>query len=174
MSKPVKQLIRKGLAKRLAEINSIAICGFTGLDAEHTYNMRGRLAEKDIQFTVVKNSMARQAFKDVGLDCIAELLDGPCALAYGADSIVTVVRELLDVHKGSPALTVKGAVLDGEVFSGDAAVDQLSKFPTRDEAIGQVVQCILSAGANVAAALVGPAGQVAGILKTIEEKDEAA
>ncbi|MCD4825562.1 MAG: 50S ribosomal protein L10 [Phycisphaerae bacterium] len=170
MSKPVKQMISKELTERFAEVDSVAICGFTGLDSEATYAMRGKLAEKDIKITVVKNSLARSAFKTAGLDDAIELLDGPCAVAYGADSIVTVVRELLDVHKEAPALTVKGAVLDGEVFSGDAEVMALSKFPTRDEALGQVVGCVLSAGANLAGCLVGPAGQIAGILKAIEEK----
>jgi len=174
MSKPVKQMIRKELAKRFAGVDSLAVVGFAGLDAEQTYVLRGRLVEKDIQIKVVKNSMARQAFQDVGLDMAVDLLDGPCAIAWGADSVVSVVRELLDVHKTSPALTVKAAVLDGEVFAGEEDVQRLSRFPTRDEALGQVVQCAISAGADVAGCLVGPASQMAGILKSIEEKNEAA
>jgi large subunit ribosomal protein L10 len=173
MSKPVKQMMRKNLAKRLAGVQSVAIVGFSGLDAQQTYEMRGRLAEKDIRIRVVKNSLAKQAFADVGLDLAVDLLEGPCAVAWGADNIVSVVRELLDIQKSASALTVKAAVLDGEVFHGEQDVQRLSKFPTRTEAIGQVVQCILSAGANLAACLVGPAGQVAGILKAIEEKGDA-
>ena len=174
MSKQVKEMIRKELTARFTDIGSVAICGFTGLDSESTYAMRGRLAEKGIQITVVKNSLAKQAFKKVGLDDASDLLDGPCAVAYGADSIVSVVRELLDIAKDSPALTVKGAVLDGEVFSGEDDVQRLSKFPTRDEALGQLVGCIVSAGSNLSGCLVGPAGQIASILKTIEEKAEDA
>jgi len=165
-------MIRKELADRFADVGSVAICGFTGLDSENTYAMRGRLAEKDIQITVVKNSLAKQAFKQVGLDAAADLLDGPCAVAYGADSIVSVVRELLDIGKDAPALTVKGAILDGEVFSGEDDVKRLSKFPTRDEALGQLVGCIVSAGSNLSGCLVGPAGQIASILESIEEKAE--
>jgi large subunit ribosomal protein L10 len=174
MSKQVKEMIRKELTARFTDVGSVAICGFTGLDSEGTYAMRGRLAEKDIQITVVKNSLAKQAFKQVGLDEASDLLDGPCAVAYGADSIVSVVRELLDIGKDSPALTVKGAILDGEVFSGEDDVQRLSKFPTRDEALGQLVGCVLSAGSNLSGCLVGPAGQIAGILKAIEEKAEDA
>ena len=174
MSRPVKQMIRRELARRFAGVSSVAIVGFTGIDAEATYQMRGTLAQKDIHLTVVKNSLARQAFKEVGLDAAIELLDGPCAIAYGGDSVVTIVRELLDIRKIAPTLEIRGAVLDGDVFKGDAEVKQLSNFPTREEAIGQVLQCALAAGANLAGCLLGPAGQIAGILKTIEEKDEAA
>jgi large subunit ribosomal protein L10 len=174
MSKPVKQMIRKDLARRFADVSSVAVVGFTGLNSEQTYEMRGRLAEKDIQIKVVRNSLAKQAFQDVGLDSACDLLDGPCAIAWGADSIVSVVRELMDIHKTAPAVTVKAALLDGEIFAGEQDVDRLSKFPTRDEALGQVVQAVLSAGANVAGCIVAPAGAIASILETIEEKDEAA
>ena len=174
MSKQVKEMIRKELTERFTEVGSVAICGFTGLNSESTYAMRGRLAEKGIQITVVKNSLAKQAFKQVGLDTASELLDGPCAVAYGSDSIVSVVRELLEIGKDAPALTVKGAVLDGEVFAGEGDVQRLSKFPTRDEALSQLVGCVLSAGSNLSGCLVGPAGQIAGILKSIEEKGQDA
>ena len=174
MSKPIKQMVRKELAGRFAGVSSVAIVNLAGLDAAMTYEMRGRLAEKDIRITVVKNSLARQAFEDVGLTPAMDLLNGPCAVAWGGDSVVTIVRELLEVHKAAPSLTVKGAVLDGEVFSGEADVERLSKFPTRDEALGQIVQSALSAGSDLAGALVGPGGQIAGILKVIEEKGEAA
>lgn len=174
MSKPVKQLMRAEYTRRFESVTSVAVCSYSGMDADQTYMMRTRLAEKDIQFTVVKNSIARQAFAENGLESAGELLDGPCAVAWGADSVVTVVRELQDIAKQAPTLTIRGALLDGEVFAGADDVDRLSKFPTRDEAIGQVVQCILSAGANVAGCLVGPAGSIAGILKAIEEKGEAA
>ncbi len=174
MSKPVKQMVRKELGRRFAGLSSVAIVNLTGLDAAQTYDMRGRLAQKDISIAVVKNSLARQAFEDVGLTSVMDLLNGPCAVAWGGDSVITIVRELLEIRKDAPSLTVKGALLDGEVFSGEGDVERLSKFPTRDEAIGQVVQCALSPGADLAGCLVGPGGQIAGILKEIEKKNEAA
>ncbi len=170
MSKPIKTMIQKELAGRFDGVSSVAIVNFTGIDADQTYAMRGRLAEKEIALTVVKNSLAKQAFKEVGLESAVGLLDGPCAIAYGSDSVVTVVRELLDIQKSTPNLQVRGAVLDGDIFSGASEVKQLSNFPTRDEAIGQVVECALSAGANLAGCLIGPGGQVSSILKAIEEK----
>jgi large subunit ribosomal protein L10 len=118
---------------------------------------------------VVKNSLARQAFRELGLDAAADLLDGPCAVAWGGDGVVSVVRELLDIHKESPALTVKAAVLEGEPF-GPERVEELSKFPTRPEAIATVVSLALSPGRRLGGCLLAPGGALAGILKSIEEK----
>jgi len=169
MSKPIKELVRKELVSRFDGVKQMAVVGFTGVDAVTNHKIRGRLHAKNIEMTVVKNSLARQAFKAVGLEVAGEMLDGPCAVAYGADSVITVVRELLDIKKDVPNLEVKSALLDGDVF-GAERIEELSKFPTREEAIAQVVGCVLSAGANLAGCLIGPGGQIASILKTLEEK----
>ncbi len=172
MSKPVKKLIRDELIKRFDGVTQLAIVGFTGVDANSTNAIRARLAEKGIRVSVVKNSLAKQAFRQLGLQDAGELLDGPCAVAYGADSVVTVVRELLDIGKEAPNLKVKAAFMEGDVFTEDK-IHALSKYPTQEEAIGQVISCVLSAGANLAACLIAPGGQIAGILKGIEENASA-
>jgi len=171
MSKPIKELIRNELKGRFDGLSSMAVIGFAGLDGVSTNLIRGRLLEKDIRVTVVKNSLARQAFRELGIDAAADMLDGPCAVAYGADSVVDVVRELLDIGKESPALTVKAALLEGQVFGADRIVE-LSKYPTRDEALARVVACVLSPAGNLSACLTAPGATVAGILKTIEENAE--
>lgn len=169
MSKPVKKLIRDELIKRFDGVTQLAVVGFTGVDANTTNTIRARLAGKDIRVSVVKNALAKQAFRELGIDIVGQLLDGPCAVAYGADSVVTVVRELLDISKETPNLVVKAAFMEGDLFTQDK-IEALSKYPTRQEAIGQALSCVLSAGANLAACIIGPAGQIAGILKSIEDK----
>ena len=172
MSKPVKELLRKELVRRLDGVTSLVIVDLTGVDAVSTGKIRGRLCEKDIRLTVVKNSVARQAFRDIGLESAVVLLEGPCAVARGSDSVVNIVRELLEIGREERHLSVKAAVLDGEVF-GAGRIEELSKYPTRDEAISQLLGCVLSAGTNLAACLIGPPSQVAGLLKVIEERQAA-
>lgn len=168
MSKPVKKLIRDELTRRFAGVTQLAIVGFQGVDAGTTNQVRARLREKDIRMTVVKNSLARQAFRELGIEPVGGLLNGASAVAYGADSVVTVVRELLEIHRETPNLTVKAAFMEGQVFGTDE-IETLSSYPTRDEAVAQGLGCVLSPGANLAGCLIGPGGQLAGILKAIEE-----
>jgi large subunit ribosomal protein L10 len=176
MSKPVKALIRDELTQRLEGVTSLAIVGLTGIDAITTSDIRKRLREKEIRLLVVKNALARQAFKVCGLDVACDLLDGPCALAFGGDNVVSIVRELLEIKKEqAKELVVKAAVMDGESFGSDR-VDALSKFPTRDEAIGTIVSCALAPGMKLAACILAPGSKIASLVKTIEEShaDEAA
>ena len=168
MSKPVKKLIRDELTRRFAGVTQLAIVGFQGVDAGTTNQVRARLREKDIRMTVVKNSLARQAFRELGIEPVGGLLNGASAVAYGADSVVTVVRELLEIHRETPNLTVKAAFMEGQVFGADE-IKALSSYPTRDEAVAQGLGCVLSPGANLAGCLIGPGAELAGILKAIEE-----
>jgi large subunit ribosomal protein L10 len=176
MSKPVKELLRKELIKRLQGVSSLAVVGFTGIDAVTTHQIRGQLRDKEIRLMVVKNSIARQAFDAVGLEGAKDLIDGPCALAFSAEAdkveVVTVVRELLNIGKEAQNLTVKAAVLEGELFGSDR-IAEFSRFPTRDEAISKLVTCVLCPGTRLAGCLIGPGAKIAALLKAIREKKES-
>jgi len=171
MSKPIKQLLRKEIAKRLDGVQDIAVVSVVGIDGNANNRLRGELLEKGIRVTVVKNAMARQAFDDLGLAAAADLLDGPCAVAYGGDSVVDVVREILDRAKQIPELQVKGAFMEGEVY-GPERVGELSRFPTRAEALGNVSGAATSPGSKLAGALIGPGSVISGILKTLEDRGQ--
>ncbi|MCP4377657.1 MAG: 50S ribosomal protein L10 [bacterium] len=172
MSKPVKALIRDELARRLEGVTSLAVVGLTGVNAITATDIRKRLNEKEIRLLVVKNALAKQAFKTAGLEVACDLLDGPCALAYGGDNVVSTVRELLDIKKEqAPELVVKAAVMDGEAFASDR-IEALSKFPTRDEAIGTIVSCALAPGMKLASCILAPGSKIASLVKTIEESHD--
>ena len=176
MSKQVKELIRNELVKELQGLSSLAVVDFTGVDAVTTNRIRSRLLAKDIRVMVVKNSLVRQAFKQVGMEAAGAMIEGPSAIAYGpADkdiSAVTIVRAILEIVKDAPKLTVKAALLDGEIFRSDR-VEALSRYPTRQEAIAKLVQVVLSPGGKLSACLLGPGGRLASLVKAIEEKHKA-
>lgn len=174
MSKPVKALLRKELIRRMEGVGAcggLAVLSLSGVDGLAANRLRRRLRDGDIRLTVVKNSVARQALKEVGLTSACQLIEGPCALAWGGKSVVAVVRELLETGKDIPAISVKGALMEGEVFASDR-IEQLSKYPTREEALGTVVMLARSAGARLAGCLLGPGGRLAGTLKTIGQQNE--
>jgi large subunit ribosomal protein L10 len=170
MSKPVKALLRKELVRRLDGTDSLTVLSLVGVPGVASNELRGKLRENGITVTVVKNSVARQAFKEVGLESASGLLDGPSAVAVGGESVVDVVRQLLDFGKTHPALIVRGALLEGEVFGPDR-VEELSKYPTRDEAIANVAGMALSPGRKLAGALLGPGGRIAGGIKTLSNDE---
>ena len=120
----------------------------------------------------MRNKLFGQAFGDSNLAPLKDVLKGSSALAYGAESVVDVAREIVGMLKQFPDIELKGAVLDGMLFEGEAGVKELSKFPTREEAIAQDVTLILGPGRKLVGAVKGPGSSLAGIIKAIEEKLE--
>lgn len=176
MSKPIKELVRKEVARRFEGVTSAAVVDVTGIDAVSMNQLRGRLAGMSVRLMIVKNALAKQVFRTAGQQAMADILEGPCALVFATDggktSVVSVVRELLEIAKTTNALKVKGAVLEGDGFGTPEAVEALSKFPTREEALGTLVGSMLGVGGKLVAAVLSGGAKVAGILKTIEEKAE--
>ena len=174
MSKYVKNLITRELSDRFKELDGVAVINPRGINAIKTNLIRGRLHAKGLRMTVVKNTLARRAVADdskiKGFD---KLLDGPSAVIYGKASIADVARFLLQEKKTDDTLELRGIFFDGEAYVGDKGIEQASKLPTREEAIGNLVGLLLSPGRNLAAAVKGPGGRIGGILKAIEEKGEA-
>jgi large subunit ribosomal protein L10 len=170
MSKKVKSLIEKELAERFKDIDGVAVINPRGIAATHTNQLRRRLREKGVRMTVVKNTLVKRATSKGKLKGFESLLVGPSAIIYGKASISTVARLLLAEKKLDEKIELRGMFFDGEVYLGDKGVEQVSKLPTREEAISSLVAIILSPGRNLAAALKGPGSKIGSILKTIEDK----
>jgi large subunit ribosomal protein L10 len=170
MSKLVKDLITKELSTRLKDLDGVAVINPRGINATKNNLIRRRLHAKGLRMMVVKNTLARRATEGTGLKGFARLLDGPSAVIYGSASLPSIARVVLDEKKADDTIELRGVFFDGEVYIGDKGVEQVSKLPTREEAIGQVVSAILGPGATLAAALKGPGGTLGAMLKSIEEK----
>ena len=172
MSKPVKQLIMQEYLEKLDGASDALLVSLRGISSNNTNTIRADLAKKDIRVTIIRNSLARKAFEGSGLSGLSPVLTGSSAIAYGAESVVEVARELIALVKDFPGIELKGAVLDGELFAGAEGVERLSKFPTRDEAIAQTVTLILSPARKLMGSIKGPGGRLMGVVKAIEEKLE--
>lgn len=173
MSKQVKEMIVDEYKKRFADSDSAVLVDIRALDANQNSEFRGSLLKKDIKVTVVRNRLARTAFNETPLSAMDAILEGPSAVVYGAESVVDVAREIVDwAKKFRDKMEVKGAVLDGELFEGREGVDRLSKFPTRQEALAQVVQLVISPAGELVSAATSPGANIVSIVSEIEERLE--
>jgi large subunit ribosomal protein L10 len=172
MSKPVKEMMIQDYVDRVGEQENALVIGLRGISSNDTNAIRTGLAKKEIRVTIMRNSLFGKAFGETSLAPLSEVMNGASALAYGAESVVDVAREIVGMLKEYPDIELKGAVLDGMLFEGDAGVKELSKFPTREEAIAENITLVLSPARNLMGAVKGPGSGLAGIIKSIEEKLE--
>jgi large subunit ribosomal protein L10 len=174
MSKPIKNLIASAYQQEFGDLDGAVLIDIRGVEANDNNALRTDLAGKSIKVRVIKNSLARNVFKDGALESLNEYLEGPAAMAYpvGEDaSVVGVARELIDWAKKLENMEFKGAVMDGIAFGPDE-IKKLSEYPTKEEAQAQIVQIVLTPGQKLAGSILGPGRKLASLVKAIEEKLE--
>jgi ribosomal protein L10 len=171
MSKYVKGLVQKELEKRFDGLNEFMVVNTVGIDGVTNNKLRGILKQKGIDITVVKNSLMVKALDNMGVKNSEKLFSGSCTIAYGGDSIVDVAKEIIDWMKKIKALEIKGAYIEGVCLDPRAAME-VAKMPTKAQLQGTIILIAQTPGAKVAGAIGGPAGVIAGCIKSIIEKAE--
>jgi len=170
MSKQVKQMQMDVLAKTFREVKDMVLLSTTGIDSISDNKVRLGLRKKNITMMMVKNSLLRRVFTDLGVKPADETWAGPTVVAWGAESVKDLSREveaaLLKDPKFKDKVKVKAAMAEGQPISFAQAL----KMPTRKEAIGEIVAALLGPAGSIAGCLTGPAAQVASQIQTISEK----
>lgn len=171
MSKKIKELELNTLRQTFKGIRDMVLLEPMKLDSATDYELRKKLREKKISVKMVKNSLVKKVFTENGVQVDAG--SGPTLLVWGAESIKdlstavdALLKELKKDPKAPDKLKVKTAVSEGQPVTIDVA----KTLPTRKEAIGSLLAAILGPASAISGCLVGPANQLAGILKAIEEK----
>jgi len=170
MSKVVKEMVAADLKAKIGDCKDFLVVNSSKLDGVTQNNMRVKLRAQNIRMLSVKNSLAKRALKEIGLPALEPYLKGPSVLVWGGPDIVALSKEISKWVKDIKVLEIKGGSVDGQSVNAKG-IDYISKGPSREELIGQIVGLILSPGAQLAAALLGAGGTVVGQIKSIAEKE---
>ena len=168
MSKLVKDLISNELRKQFEGVENACVVDISGMSVLEQEALRATLREKSARLRVIKNSLARRAWKDTVLEPLGLSLTGPSALVTTSESLIEAARVLVATAKEYEALSLKEAMIEGDPTLTSVAA--LAKLKGRRELLGELAALVTSPGRSIAGCLSGPQSRIAGCLKAIVEK----
>ncbi len=173
MSKFVKDLLTNQLRRELDGVQDLLLVNVVGLSANSTTSLRKQLREKNIKLLVVKNSLARRATEGTQLAPAFEGSAGSLAMVWGASDIVALAKEVvrLAAEKEFEKFEARGGVMGGTALKPEE-VQQVSKWPSREEQLSILSGQILSPGALLASQLTSAAGALASQIKQKSEGED--
>ena len=172
MTREEKSQVIEELTVQLADNTNIYLTDISGLDAATTSNLRRACFKSNIKLAVVKNTLLEKAMeaseKDFG--DLPTTLKGNTSVMYSetGNAPAKVIKEF---RKKSEKPLLKGAFIEEAIYIGDELLDALVDIKSREELLGEIIGLLQSPAKNVISALKSSGGTIAGIVKTLSERE---
>lgn len=172
MTREEKANVIKDLTTRLADSPTIYLADISGLNATQTTDLRRACFKANVQLSVVKNTLLSKAMeaseKEFGK--LPEVLKGNTSLMFS--EVGNAPAKLIkNFRKKAKKPLLKGAFVEEAVYIGDENLDRLVDIKSKDEMIGEIIGLLQSPAKNVISGLKASGGKLAGILKTLSERE---
>lgn len=176
MTRDEKGAIIDELAQKFQSIPFFYITEASGMSVAEVNDLRRKCYERGIEYKVVKNTFIKKALETLDTDYSPfndTVLSGQSAVMFHAENQKAPAQLIKEFRKTNDKLKLKGASIDYSIFIGADQLDTLINLKSRQELIGEIIGLLQSPAKNVLSGLQGAGGKLAGILKTLSEREEA-
>jgi large subunit ribosomal protein L10 len=144
------------------------------INVEVVTRLRSELRKSGVRYFVVKNTLAKEACKRVGITSLDPFFKGPTAVAVASGDAMAPAKILRNFRKElKDLLEVKAAFADKTLFTG-AQADQLADLPSREVLLSQLLGVLQAPMGNFAGALNGILSKFVGTLEAVKNQKDAA
>ena len=116
---------------------SLVIADARGVDVTHMTTLREKAREQNIEIRVVRNTLAKLAFKGTDFECVSEVLTGPSLFGFSMEDPGAAARLFKEFAKDNDKFEVKALSISGQLLD-NGKIDVLAKLPTLEQALGQL------------------------------------
>jgi large subunit ribosomal protein L10 len=171
MNRTEKEALVAELKTKLESATALYYTDFTGLNVKRMTDLRRRLRKANVDYVVIKNTLALRAVNESGL--VGERLKGPTGLVVAKDPVAAakVITDFAKENDKRPA--VKGGVFEGKRID-TAQVTKLASMPSREQMLAELGASMQAPMAAFAGALNGVLYMFAGVLEALKTQKEGA
>jgi len=176
MTREEKAVVIEELVQKFSDNSHFYITDASGMSVAETNALRRLCFDKGIEYRVFKNTLIQKALDRMESDyapfndAVLKGFSGVMFSAENANAPAQLIKEFRKKSGGESPL-LKGASIDTDLFIGEETLDTLSKLKSKAELIGEIITLLQSPAKNVISGLQGAGGKLAGILKTLSERD---
>jgi large subunit ribosomal protein L10 len=161
------------LKDKLNNTSVIYLADTSSLNAESTAKLRRMCFNRQVEFLVVKNTLLAQAIngtENKSLEELTTVLKGSTSLmiSEGSNTVAKLIKEF---RQKSDKPVLKAAYVEESVYIGDDKIDALINLKSKNELIGDVIALLQSPAKTVLSQLQSGGNKIAGIVKTLSEKE---
>lgn len=173
MTKAEKQATIDSLTEKFSNATYFYFADTSGLTVEKINELRRICFGKGITLQVAKNTLIKKALVAGGKfsDELDPVLNGPTAVMFTDTGNVPakVIKQFRTGAIEKPGL--KAAYIDSAIYVGENQLEALINVKSKQELIGDIVGLLQSPAKNVVSALKSSGGKLAGIVKTLQERN---
>jgi large subunit ribosomal protein L10 len=160
------------LTERFEKAVSLVLADYRGLSANEMVELRERFTKQGLEYRVVKNTLARIAARDAGLEEFAELFAGPIGVAIGYEDPAVPFKLSEECRKQyAPRYIPKGGVFEGALVV-EAEVSRYASLPTREELLAKLAMLLNSPMRALAVTLKAKIRELASVLSQVAQNRE--
>jgi large subunit ribosomal protein L10 len=170
MARADKQAAVAEIVESFNESAGAVLTEYRGLTVKELQDLRRSLGA-NANYAVVKNTLAKLAAKEVGIDGFDDLLTGPTAIAFINGDVVEAAKGLRDFAKANPTLVIKGGILDGQPLDANE-IAKLANLESREVLLGKLAGAMLASLSQAVYLLNAPLAQAARLAGALQAKAE--
>lgn len=142
-NRKIKEAKVQEIKEKMEKAQGIIIASYQGLTVEEDTELRRRLRAEGIEYKVYKNKLTLLAAKELGYEGLEGTLVGPLSIAFGYNDPTAPARVLSAFAKEHNKLSLKGAIVQGEVYD-EAEVKVLASIPPKEVLIAKLLGSLKS------------------------------
>lgn len=176
MTKEEKGVLIDELAEKLKNTSHFYIADTAGLSVAQVNTFREMCFKKGVEYKVVKNTLIKKALEKLDTDYAPfdEILKGSSGIMFSpevSNAPAKIIKEYKKKDKDLTKPAFKAASIDSDLFVGAEHLEMLSSLKSKEELIGEIITLLQSPATNVISALQSGKHKLAGIVKTLSERE---
>jgi len=167
---------KKEVVAELADVAgkaaSLVAAEYAGLTVGQLTNMRKKARESGVYLKVAKNTLVARAVDGTEYQCVSNALTGPLLYAFSQEDPGAAGRLIKEFAKANEKLKPRLVAIGGKMYPG-SHVEVLASLPTRDQALGLLLNVMSQPATLLVRVMAEPATQLARVINAAGQKKAA-